>query len=235
MATGAKWPKRSAYQKRFFVADLSPEQRESLADLKPKFVFVAESPHVNEVEPLDAAHRRPLCGSAGREWWSMVGAFVTGDNSRDTHLERLIDLCRRGKLVVMNAVQYPIDPKIMMHYGDEANPIENLGFAKVAPASYKKLKNSDEVQAAIHALRHRLVHPSVRDLPVVSLGLDAQWFVTAALESKSGEGRHLTTVPHPSAWWRQGGKLRERARGQLRVLLGEAAFSAQRDKVAYGR
>lgn len=230
----ANWPKRSAYQKRFFVADLSPQQRSALASIKPKLVFVAESPHVNEVEPLDAAHRRPLCGSAGREWWAMVGFFIAGEKSRQTDLERLLALCRRGQLAVLNAVQYPIDQKITAHYGDEANPLANLGFAKAAPASYKKLKASDEVQAAIHALRERLVHASMHELPVVSLGLDAQWFVTQALGSKMGEGRHLTTVPHPSAWWRQGGKLRERAREQLKALLRQAPLT-ERDEVAHSR
>lgn len=223
-----RWLKQVDYKKRFFVADLSPEQRPALADLKPKLVFVAESPHVSEVEPLNAAERRPLCGSAGREWWSMVGTMVAGDSSRETDLERLLSLCRLARIAVMNAVQYPIDPKIVMHYGSEADPVTHLGFAKVAPASFKKLKNGEDVEAAIEALRARLVHESVSDLPVVSLGNDAQWFVAQALQAKSGVGRHLMTVPHPSAWWRQGGAFRDKARGQLKELLAPKAARENR-------
>lgn len=215
-----RWLKQADYKKRFFVADLSPEQRPALADLKPQLVFVAESPHVSEVEPEVASARRPLCGSAGREWWSMLSTTLGGDSSRETDLERLLSLCRKAGIAVMNAVQYPIDPKIMMHYGEAADPVTHLGFAKVAPASFKKLKNGEDVEAAIHALRARLIHPSVIDVPVVSLGNDAQWFVTQALKAKPGEGRHLMTVPHPSAWWRKGGAFREKARGQLKELLG---------------
>lgn len=217
------WPKGTIYKKRFLVEDLSPEQRPLLASLVPKLVFVAESPHVSEVEPLRLKERRPLCGSAGREWWSMVGRFVSDEDSKATDLERLLLLCRRGRFAVMNAVQYPIDVKIVAHCGPQSDPIAALGFTKVAPASYKKLKAGDDVQAAIHALRERLVHPTVRRCPVVSLGLDAQWFVERALDAKSGGGRHLMTIPHPSAWWRQGGKLRERARSQLEGLLAPQA------------
>jgi hypothetical protein len=214
-----RWPKRANYEKRFFVADLSPEQRVELKKFKPRYVFVAESPHVSEVEPEDPKARRPLCGSAGREWWGMVGELVCSEDSRATDLERLLRLCRAGSLAVMNAVQYPIDPKITMHYGAGADPVENLGFSKVAPATYKKLKSGPDVEAAIDRLRARLVHPSVRDIAVISLGLDAQWFVSAALSAKVGVGRHLMTIPHPSAWWRRGGAFREKARDQLTTLL----------------
>ena len=42
------WPRNDVYRKRFFVPDLSPEQRQQLKAIEPKIVFVAESPHERE-------------------------------------------------------------------------------------------------------------------------------------------------------------------------------------------
>lgn len=220
----ASWPLAAAYRRRYFVPDLSPEQRPQLLDLSPKFVFVAESPHISEVEPTALMDRRPLCGRAGQVFWRMIGSLVGAPTTsqalpqNDTSLPRLLDLCRQGRFAVMNAVQFPIDAKIASRYAD-ADPVRRLGFCKTAPSSFKKLKACSGVRHAIEFLRCRLLHPSVVHLPVVSLGNDAQWFVTQALTPDEQAARHVATVPHPSAWWRQGGKLREKARVQLTELL----------------
>lgn len=219
-----KWPYYPAHSNRFFVPDLSPEQRSELKSLKPKLVFVAESPHEREVAPEQVLDRRPLCGKAGQEWWKMVGALVAGDSSQDTSLERLLSLCKRAQIAVLNAVQYPLDPKIVTHYGPEADPASHLGFSKVAPSSFKKLRGTAEVRSAIEALQSRLCHPSLVNVPVISLGNDAKWFVEQALGLQS---RHLQTIPHPSAWWRRGGFFREKAQGQLSALLKQISSSRE--------
>jgi hypothetical protein len=228
----AQWPKSKAYKQRYFVPDLSPEQRVELKSAHFKVIFVAESPFLSEVAPEKDKERRPLCGKAGQDWWSMIGQLVehgrasgeASQPSKDTSLPRLLELCERAGIAVLNSVQYPLDPKIIEYYDQGADPVASLGFSKIGLTHYKKLKTSDEVEAAIHELRRRLVHSSIVGLPVVSLGNDAQWFVSRALEAKPGEGRHLETVPHPSAWWRAGGKFREKARGQLKALLSQGAL-----------
>lgn len=203
------WPKDDAYASRYFVPDLSPEQRQQLKGFSPNVVFVAESPHVSEIEPEVRATRRPLCGKAGLDWWrgiaELIGCPFTG-----VDLESLLGYCRAGGFAVLNAVQYPIDPRV-------ADPVAHLGFSKVQPASFKILKSGPDVCAAIDALRVRLVHPSLRALPVVSLGNDSKWFIERAL--RDAPARHIATVPHPSAWWRRGGFFREKARGQLTEIL----------------
>lgn len=213
-----RWPRGEEFRNRYFVPDLSPEQRPQLHDLRAEVVFVAESPHEAETASERLSERRPLCGRAGQAFWKMIGELTMGVSSSDTDLERLLSLARRGRFAVMNAVQFPLDPKITLYYGDAADPVAHLGFSKAALASFKKLKSTAEVEAAVSLLGERLVHESVRHLPVISLGNDAQWFVNQAL-GEAAATRHLMTVPHPSAWWRQGGKLRERARAQLKELL----------------
>lgn len=227
LISNAVWPRDSGFRKRFFVGDLTPGQRPQLHDFRPKMVFVAESPHVSEVTPEALSERRPLCGKAGQAFWKMIAELVlkSADTAVDTSLECQLALCRAGGFAVMNAVQFPLDPKVMVQF-PRANPVENLGFSKVPPASYKKLRAGRDVEHAVEWLRERLVHPAIGGVPVVSLGGDAEWFVAAALGEAVGEGRHLMKIPHPSAWWRQGGKLREKARGQLADLLREPAGAA---------
>ncbi|MBI3557203.1 MAG: hypothetical protein HY074_13145 [Deltaproteobacteria bacterium] len=216
--TRMEWPGNRAYRNRYLVPDLTPEQRSQLVSLKPRLLFVAESPHVNEIEPDDIAQRRPLCGKAGQAFWHMIGRLLADEDSTDTSLERELRLCQLGNFAVLNAVQFPLDPKVMQVTGLACDPVTNLGFSKVAPTMYKKLRTTKPVETAVELLRERLVHPSLCNAPVVSLGLDAQWFVDRAV-GLIGESRHLMTVPHPSAWWRQGGKFREKARAQLTELL----------------
>jgi hypothetical protein len=233
-SNGLKWPARRNYHSRYFVPDLSPMARPELKGVKPKIIFVAESPFESEVAPEKESERRPLCGKAGQEWWRMIGAIINGEVSNETSLKRLLELCRKAEIAVLNSVQYPLDPKIVSYYDELADPLEGLGFTKFSPVSYKKLKTSDNVQTAIHLLRERLADPLLASAPVVSLGLDAQWFVSQALESKVGEGRHLETVPHPSAWWRAGGKFRVKAKEQLTRMLGTVSQQERASKNQIG-
>ena len=214
-----------SYTTRYFVADLSPEQRPELSSLPVRWVFVAESPHLAEVAPESRLVRRPLCGKAGREWWSMLAA-VTGDRvpSNELSAGELMAQCVRLRMAVLNAVQCPLDPKIMLHYGAAADPVKGLGFCKVGEFSFKKQKKQPCVEDAIANLRERLLHPSLAFAPVISLGNDAQWFVERALGEKLGVGRNQRVIPHPSAWWRQGGKLRLRAKTQLVEYFGDFKF-----------
>lgn len=213
-----RWPRDKAYRQRYFVPDLTPQQRLQLREFQPEFIFVAESPHEAETTPEGLYERRPLCGRSGQVFWSMVSELLTGQASKAVDLDWQLTLARAGGFAVMNAVQFPLDPKITAHHGAKADPVSHLGFSKVAPASYKKLSHGPDVEHAVELLRERLYHPALSSLPVVALGLDAQWFVTEALGAECG-WRLAATVPHPSAWWRQGGKLRSRARAQLTELL----------------
>ena len=216
--TFREWPANAAYRARYEVPDLSPEQRSQLGIVRPGFIFVAESPHINEIEPENRAERRPLCGKAGQAFWRMIGSLIADEDSADTSLARQLKLCQLGNFAVLNAVQFPLDPKVMVVTGPAGDPGVHLGFSKVAPTTYKKLSSTKNVEAAIALLRARLTHPSLADALVISLGNDAQWFVNRAVGTV-GQSRHLMTVPHPSAWWRQGGSLREKARAQLTQLL----------------
>lgn len=226
---------------RYFVPDLSPQDRTALESLRPKVIFVAESPHVSEVEPDEIEARRPLCGMAGRQWWSMLNEILgeggnsetaksevqesnfRGKLSQDVSLPYLIEFCRSNRIVVMNAVQFPLDPKVAKRF-PEAEPVKNLGFSKVGGvSSFKKLKTSEPVKFAIHSLKQRLCHPNLAGIPIHCLGNDAEWFVMQAISdpSQCGElqenllARLGEKIPHPSAWWRQGGLFGRIAREKL--------------------
>jgi hypothetical protein len=197
--------------RRFFVPDLSPLDRISLKRVIPRFVFVAESPHISELEADELDARRPLCGKAGREWWSLLGDVLESNPSTDVSLERMLGLCKSQRIAVINAVQYPLDPKVARLFPG-ADPVPHLGFSKEqGPHSYKKLKNSPEVGAMINALRARLEDPALIHSRVICLGNDAEWFVTQALGAQVIE-RLDKKIPHPAAWWRKGGLFRKIAR-----------------------
>ncbi len=210
---------------RYFVLDLSPEHRPELKKMKPRYLFVAESPHIQEVEPEKEALRRPLCGAAGKQWWSkmvkVLGGSLTrsGDSDLDLSAQSLMAFCLEHKLVVMNAVQYPLDPKVAQRF-PAADPAKNLGFNKVSgPYSFKKRKDSVEVLAALESLKNRLNHPSVRHLPIYSLGNDSEWLVLRALGVSEAETRYAGKIPHPAAWWRRGGWFGEVAEEKLKALF----------------
>jgi hypothetical protein len=202
---------------RFFVPDLSAQARGDDFRFIPRYVFVAESPHLSEVEPVLMKQRRPLCGKAGQVWWPALTQRISGfEQSIDPLLSYDFQkkVCRAGSLFLINAVQYPLDPKIVLHQ-PAADPVSQIGFSKVSPTSYKNFKKTQQVQQALDSLRMRLNHPLCAHTQVVSLGNDAKWFVEQVIDSS----RHCFTIPHPSAWWRQGGKLRQRAEGLLDQLF----------------
>ena len=205
---------------RYLVPDLTPEARQDLKRLKPRYIFVAESPHVNEVEPDEMDERRPLCGAAGRQWWGLLSQLKEGETNSDVSLDRLIEVCKKYQIVVLNAVQYPLDPKVAVKF-PKADPVKNLGFNKVSgPFSYKKLKGAPVVQNALSSLIERLDHPSLKKVPIFCLGNDALWFVTQALLPSSGVSRIQDKIPHPSAWWRSGGLYGRVAKEKLMKAFG---------------
>ena len=204
---------------RYFVPDLSPQFHTSLLQMKPKHVFVAESPHIHEVAPSERAQRRPLCGAAGKKWWGELSGLLEGGKPLDLSLEQLLRFCSKHRLVILNAVQFPLDPRVCQEY-PEADPVKNLGFNKVSGQySFKKLKDSEVVQKRIVDLSQRLTHPAIAHLPVHCLGNDSEWFVKRALGSLGQEQRLGTKIPHPSAWWRKGGYYGEVAQAQLKQMF----------------
>lgn len=203
----------------FFVPDLSPMDRPQLKGLRPRVVFVAESPHSSEIAPEAKLDRRPLCGAAGRKWWSAIGEILEGEPSEDCTLERMLRLCRQHGLVVLNAVQFPLDTAICKT-NPAADPLSVVRFCKNPGAhSYKKLKASDEVRGAVEALKKRLKAPEVADAAIYPLGNDAWWFVKQALSPTEFEIRVRGKIPHPSAWWRKGGHFGRVAKTQLKEIL----------------
>lgn len=223
---------------RFLVPDLSPKDRSALKANRPRMIFVGESPHVSEVEPEKLGERRPLCGAAGRQWWSLLSEVLEGKPNQEVTLSHLLGFCERHRLAVMNAVQYPLDPKVARVFPD-ADPVKNLGFNKVSgPASFKRMKKTDPMKRAIESLAERLNHPSVAGIPIYPLGNDALWFVEQALLLAEGDASRLGgKIPHPSAWWRQGGWFGRLARERLdeifapaHLTLGKASKKAELKK-----
>lgn len=204
---------------RFFVPDLTPVDRPELSGSRPRLIFVAESPHTSEVAPSEKQARRPLCGMAGRKWWSLLGEILENDPSEDVSLDRMIRLCRQHRIAVMNAVQFPLDTAICKTV-PEADPVRHLKFCKnPGPHSYKKLKKSPAVSAALGLLRGRLRSPELSDLPIYCLGNDALWFVARALDPVEFKRRFQDRLPHPSAWWRKGGAFGRIARDKLQQIF----------------
>lgn len=200
----------------YLVPDLTPGDREALRGLKPRVVFVAESPHTSEIAPERLADRRPLCGAAGKKWWSALGEALESDPSEDVSLERMIRLCREHRLVILNAVRMPLDQAVTKKEPD-ADPLKTVGFCKNAGAdSYRRLRDSAAVKDALESLRQRLEAPELRNVAIHCLGNDAEWFVRRALgDSARIEGK----IPHPSAWWRKGGHFGRVARKALVSIL----------------
>ncbi len=204
---------------RYLVPDLTPQARPRVRSFQPKVLFVAESPHVQEVTPEAEPERRPLCGTAGRAWWGALTDLLEGKASNDVTLEHLLEFCREWGIGVMNAVQLPLDPKITKAF-PEADPVRQLGFAKGSgPTFYKKKKGTPELERALKSLRKRLKEEHVRDLPIVALGNDSEWFLRQALTPEEAELRLIGKLPHPSAWWRRGGLYGRQAREKLAEIF----------------
>lgn len=204
---------------RYFVPDLSPMDRKELENLRPQWVFIAESPHVSEISPDQREDRRPLCGAAGKKWWSLLGELLGDESGEDVSLSRMLGLCKKYRIAVMNVVQYPLDEGVKKKVPD-ADPVTNLGFCKNPGAqSYKKLKQSASVQKAVDLLRCRLQDPALSSARIYCLGNDAEWFVKQALDKDEFEARVSVKLPHPSAWWRRGGHFGRLARKQLQQII----------------
>lgn len=213
-------------RERYFVPDLTPRDRPQLKGMRVRCIFVAESPHVSEIEPQELEERRPLCGVAGREWWGMLSQILEGASMPktdivDVSLKRMLKLCRKHGIAVMNAVQYPLDPGIATRVAGAA-PMKTVGFTKLAGENgYKQLKSGTDVRRELRGLADRLGHPGLSEASIFPLGLDAEWFVRQALGKDAAAARMGERVPHPSAWWRQGGHFRQVAREKLERILDE--------------
>jgi hypothetical protein len=221
-----KEPRSNVYLKdsnsRYFVPDLSPQARDELKRVPIRFVFVGESPHISEVEPETLMQRRPLCGAAGKQWWSLLSEILEGEPNPDVSLKRQLKLCSKYQFAVINAVQYPLDPKVTASF-QEADPIKNLGFGKLTGEySFKKYKSNPRIVKAIQSLRERLSHPSVQNAKVFSLGNDSEWFLTQAFGVEKDLSRMGVKIPHPSAWWRKGGFFGRDAREKLVRIFDQA-------------
>ncbi len=204
---------------RYFVPDLSPMDRSELRKMNPKWVFVAESPHLNEIESETRGERRPLCGAAGKQWWSLLTEIFEGKASADVSLSHMIRFCLKHRVVILNAVQHPLDSKIEAKY-PLASPVRNLGFTKTpGPKTYKKLKEGKDVKSAISRLEQRLNSSLLKNAPIYCLGNDAEWFVHRALKDTLEAIRIGVKIPHPSAWWRRGGYFGRVARERLTEIL----------------
>ncbi|MCM2323292.1 MAG: hypothetical protein NDJ90_08510 [Oligoflexia bacterium] len=205
---------------RYRVPDLTPAERAELRDAKIRFIFVAESPHTHEIAADSPAERRPLCGAAGKKWWSALGEFLEGDASEDVSLSRMLRLCRTHGIAILNAVQYPLDCAIT-RTEPKADPLRTVGFCKNAGAdSYKKQKSSLKMREMLTSLRSRLEAPELAGAPIRCLGNDARWFVEQALGPEETKRRLEDRLYHPSAWWRKGGHFGRVSREKLRELLG---------------
>ncbi len=212
------WPFQRAYAARYRVPDLLPGTK------RVRAVFVGESPHRDEVAPESAGERSPFRGMAGREWWSALAKFqrhplVAKPVPPRAELEAL---CRELGVAVLNAVQFPLDPKISLHTGESAVPARELGFAKDKGATgYKAVLKTggkqNPVEQAIRDLQARLLPWVEAGVPVVCLGNDSRWFVERAVGAEGAA--KLLTIPHPSSWWRNG-ENRRRALSTLDQLLG---------------
>ncbi|OFZ17731.1 MAG: hypothetical protein A2X94_15200 [Bdellovibrionales bacterium GWB1_55_8] len=203
---------------RYFVPDLSPQQRGEVRNFFVDRVFVAESPHIHEVEPEDRNERRPLCGAAGRRWWRMLGELLEQAPLQDLCSKSLVDFCAKHRFAVLNAIQFPLDPAVTRLF-PQADPLKTLGFSKAAGVRrYKRMKDSEEVRGRLTELRARLEHPALAGKPIYALGKDAEWFLLQALGDLK-QPASVGWIPHPSAWWRQGGKLENDAREKLKQVF----------------
>jgi hypothetical protein len=145
--------------------------------------------------------------------------YAARDVELDVSLARLAQFCRAHGLAVMNAVQFPMDPKVQSVF-PAALPSLTIGFSKAPGAEfYKKAKGTPSLQIALDSLRRRLSHPSVKDCPIYCLGNDSEWLVQQALGKEGFAARVKGRIPHPAAWWRQGGLFGRIAREKLNAIF----------------
>lgn len=219
-ARPAGWPVRAEYVSRYRVPDLLPGAPE-----KARAVFVGESPHRDEVAPETPEERTPFRGMAGREWWSAVARLSGREIAVKPMPPRAVlePLCRDLGIGLLNAVQYPLDPGITRHTGQDADPASALGFAKASgPTSYKRVfkepARANPVAQAIDDLKARLAPFVEAGVPVVCLGNDSRWFVDQALAENAEALARVQVMPHPSSWWRNANN-RTRAMNVLERVL----------------
>lgn len=200
---------------RWLVPDLVPDGVELCA------IFVGESPHKDELKPQDQVERSPFRGSAGKQWWQEIFGCAGLPFQREAQVPPKTELehvCRKLRIAVLNAVQYPIDPKITQHY-PACVPREYLKFDKgerdrkgngngKGPFGYKTVLD-DQYRAGpvgerIIDLARRLRRFSKMPAQLVCLGDDSEWFVSRAIQQLP-LGCVLTeqspvTISHPARW-----------------------------------
>jgi len=188
------WPKPHNYRKKYYVSDLRPNTA--------KLIFLAESPHKNEI--IGSRDKRcPFRGISGKQWWEML-CSITGETFPKTDRKSLFELCTRLEIAVINAVQYPL--------GNIGDPDKNLGFAKRRHKTLWRLKD-ENFKEAIKSLEKRLKG----NTPVISLGKIADGLLSIALGDIT-QDRHKGWIPHPSSWNRNQ-KWKAKAESILKDLL----------------
>lgn len=217
----SRWPQDPAYENRYRVLDLVPHG--ALTELRA--AFIGESPHRDEVAPPSFEQRSPFRGVAGREWWMELSRFLAQPLALRPvpPREALLDACRQLRVAVLNAVPFPIDPKIVMHEGSASEPRSALGFEKSSgpfgyKAVYQRGGEGNPVASALRDLKSRLEPLVQAGVPLVCLGNDSRWFVERAV----GTQALTATIPHPSSWWRNA-SYRQRAVELLGQVLGPQA------------
>lgn len=237
-------PQPSKRAERWFVPDLVPRGVEVRA------VFVGESPHKDEIKPERMDERSPFRGSAGRDWWvalfERAGQPLVPKPHRRTPdvppRKELEDVCRSLHIAVLNAVRFPLDPRITQHY-PEFVPMECLGFDKGSADrkgkgngkgafGYKTVfENHDRagpVGETIDDLARRLKRFSNTSARVVCLGNDSLWFVERAIQrlpqACALAGLTPAKIPHPTSWKfsrpQEGQNFRAEAARVLKAVLG---------------
>lgn len=228
--------KRSHELRPLWVPDLLPPDLRAV-----KVVFIGESPHRDEVAPESEGERTPFRGMAGGEWWTALSRFLPESAQPKTMKPvppraELIEICEELSIAVLNAVQFPIDPKITLHQGESSHPRVRLGFEKGSGiwgyrAVFSASGYDGPVGLAICGLASRLMSFSEGEASLVCLGKDAEWFVKKALNllqrDRSTTCKPWLRIDHPSSW-RRNSAYRERAAKVLEDLLSKKAAGNSR-------
>lgn len=198
---------------RWFVPDLVPNGIELCS------IFVGESPHKDELKPERKIERSPFRGSAGKQWWLEIFGCAELPWQHEALIPPRTELehvCGRLRIAVLNAVQYPIDPKITRHY-PACVPREYLQFDKgtrdvkgngKGPFGYKTVLDDQNctgpVGERIIDLARRLKRFSKMPAQIVCLGDDSEWFVRRAIQQLTPgcalKKKLPVTISHPARW-----------------------------------